>query len=138
MAPAAHDAGMYEFMLPILYVADIERSAALYRDAFGMRETYRFPREGVPEHVELRLGEVTLGISTDKGLASHHMPASTPGHPCELAFGCADADAALAQLLAAGCTHLSGPFDSPAGRRVAYVADFDGNWISVSSPLPRA
>ena len=42
----------FDFMLPILYVADIERSVALYRDAFGMKETYRFPRQGVPEHVE--------------------------------------------------------------------------------------
>ncbi len=127
---------MYQFILPVLYVADIERSVALYRDAFGMRETYRFPKSGVPEHVELRLDDVTLGISTDKGLASHNMPASTRGHPFELAFGCDDADEALLDLLAVGCRQLAAPFDSPAGRRVAYVEDFDGNWISVSSALP--
>ena len=125
----------FDFVLPILYVADIERSVALYRDAFGMKETYRFPRQGVPEHVELRLGEVTLGVSTDIGLASHHMPPSTRGTPFELAFGCENADLALQVLVAAGCTTLLEPFDSPAGRRVAYVEDFDGNRVSISSPI---
>ncbi len=126
---------MFSFMLPILYVDDIERSLALYRDHFQMRETYRFPREGVPEHVEVGLGDVTLGISSGAGLRSHHLPPATRGTPFELAFGCDDADAVLADLLAAGCSKLIEPFDSPAGRRVVYVTDFDGNRISVSSPL---
>ena len=126
---------MFDFMLPILYVADIERSLAFYRDHFHMVETYRFPRHGVPEHVELRLGDVTLGISSDAGLRSHNLPPATRGTPFELAFGCDDADAVLADLLRAGCSKLTDPFDSPAGRRVAYVVDFDGNRVSVSSPL---
>jgi hypothetical protein len=32
-----------------LYVEDIDRSLARYRDVFGMTGTYRFPRQGTPE-----------------------------------------------------------------------------------------
>ena len=39
---------MFTDVLTVLYVADIERSLRLYRDAFGMAETYRFPRTGCP------------------------------------------------------------------------------------------
>jgi hypothetical protein len=40
---------MFDHLLVILYVADMEHSLALYRDVLGGEETYRFPREGAPE-----------------------------------------------------------------------------------------
>ena len=36
------------------YANDVERMAAFYRDNFGFKETYRTPKEGVPEHIEIR------------------------------------------------------------------------------------
>ena len=124
---------MFTDVLTVLYVADIERSLRLYRDAFGMAETYRFARTGMPEHVEVRVGTTTLGLSTAAGLASHGMPPLKrgDGQPFELAFGCDDVDAALPKLLAAGCTLLREPFDTAAGNRSAYVEDADGNRISI-------
>lgn len=126
---------MFTDVLTVLYVADLERSLRLYRGAFGMTETYRFPRTGVPEHVELRLGNTTLGLNTEAGLASHGMPPLRhgEGQPFELAFGCDDVDAALPRLLAAGFTLLREPFDTAAGNRTAYVEDSDGNRISIYS-----
>ncbi len=129
---------MFTDVLTVLYVADIERALRLYRDGFGMTETYRFPRTGVPEHVEVRIGATTLGLSSAAGLISHGMPPATRGQPFELAFGCDDVDAALPKLLAAGCTLLREPFDTAAGNRSAYVEDADGNRISIYAKLKRA
>jgi lactoylglutathione lyase len=127
---------MFTDVLVVLYVEDIEKSLKLYRDVFGMTETYRFPQQGAPEHVEVRLGDSILGISSPSGLVSHGMPAVTRGgQPFELAIGTADVDAALEKLRAAGCRIVREPFDSAAGNRVAYLEDFDGNRISIFAKI---
>jgi len=126
---------MFTNLLPILYIDDMERALALYRDVFGMEQTYRFPREGTPEHVELKLGDTVLGLTTTAGLVSHHLPPATKGNPSELSIGCDDTDAAVAQLRAVGCTVLLEPFDSSAGNRVAYVLDADGHRIQLYSSI---
>lgn len=126
---------MFTDVLVVLYCTDLERSVALYRDAFGMTESYRFPKSGPAEHVELRLGTTTLGLSAPAGLVTHGLPPVDrgTGQPVELAFGCDDADASLERLRAAGCRVVREPFDTPAGNRTAYVEDFDGNRISIYS-----
>jgi catechol 2,3-dioxygenase-like lactoylglutathione lyase family enzyme len=131
---------MFTDVLTVLYVADLDRSLALYRDAFGMIETYRFPRTGTAEHIEVRLGTTTLGLSSAQGLHTHGLPPLKhgDGQPFELAFGCDDTDTCYARLLAAGCRAVRPPFDTPAGNRTAYVEDFDGNRISVYARLKRS
>jgi lactoylglutathione lyase len=125
---------MFTDCLIVLYVDDIDRSLKLYRDALGMTETYRFPKEGTPEHVELRLGNSIIGLSSDAGLARHRLPPhDRGGHAFELAIGCDDASAAFARLVDAGCVAVRTPFETEAGNRTAYVEDFDGNRISVYS-----
>ncbi len=126
---------MFTDVLTILFVADIERALGLYRDVFRMTETYRFPRDGVPEHVELRLGGAVIGLSSPQGLVTEGLPPATPGTPFEFAFGCDDTDAAFARLVAAGCAVVRAPFNSAAGNRSAYVEDYDGNRISIYSKL---
>ena len=130
---------MFTDVLTVLYVADIERSLRLYRDGFGMTETYRFPRSGIPEHVEVRVGTATLGLSTAAGLASHGMPPLKrgDGQPFELTFACDDVDVALPELLTAGFVLVREPFDTAAGNRTAYVEDADGNRISIYARLRR-
>jgi lactoylglutathione lyase len=130
---------MFSDVLVVLYCSDLERSVALYRDGFGMIESYRFPKTGAAEHVELKLGGTTLGLSSPAGLVTHGMPpvARGTGQPFELAFGCEDADAALDRLRAAGCRIVREPFDTPAGNRTAYVEDFDGNRISIYARIRR-
>ena len=124
---------MFDHLLVILYVADMGRSLALYRDIFGGEETYRFPREGAPEHVELRIGSATLALTSEAGRQAHHLPPASSGNPFELAVRTTDADAAMAALVAANCSPLLEPFDSSAGNRVAYVLDPDGNRIQIYS-----
>lgn len=119
-----------------LYCQDIGRAEQFYGGVLGLVEQYRFPRQGVPEHVEYRLGQSTIAISSPKGLVSHGMPAATPGHPFEIGLKTDDVDALIAQLRAAGVAIIKPPFDSAAGNRVAYIADPDGNWISLYHTLP--
>jgi catechol 2,3-dioxygenase-like lactoylglutathione lyase family enzyme len=38
----------FSSVMPNLYVADVERSAAFYRDLLGGTETFRLPAEGGP------------------------------------------------------------------------------------------
>jgi lactoylglutathione lyase len=124
---------VFDHLLFIVYVADMERSLALYRDVLGGEEIYRFPRDGAPEHVELRIGAAVLALTSEAGRQSHHLPPATPGHPFELAVRATDADAAIATLMSAGCSLLIEPFDSSAGNRVGYVLDPDGNRLQIYS-----
>lgn len=117
--------------LVTVYGQDIARSAAFYGQTLGFSETYRYPRSGPPEHVEFNAGGVTIAVSSDAGLASHGMPASSPGHPFEIGLKVDNVDEAVSSLRAHGTTVLREPFDSAAGNRTAYVADPDGNWISL-------
>lgn len=117
--------------LVTVFASDVERSAQFYAQNLGLRQTYRFPRQGVAEHVEFDAGGFTVAVSSDAGLKAHGMPTSSPGHPFELGLKTDDVDGAIAELEAAGVTVLRQPFSSAAGNRVAYVADPDGNWISL-------
>jgi catechol 2,3-dioxygenase-like lactoylglutathione lyase family enzyme len=128
---------MFKDILVNLYVADIERALVLYRDGFGMSETYRFPKIGPAEHVELKLGPATLGLSSAAGLERHGMPPATRGQPFELAIGCDDVDADLEMLRAAGARVVKEPYDTAAGNRTAYLEDADGNRISIYSRIKR-
>lgn len=120
-----------------LYCEDIAAAAQFYGTLLGLTETYRFARDGVPEHIEYQVGSTTIAISSPNGLVSHGMPAATPGHPFEIGLKTDDVDALVAQLSAAGVTILKPPFDSAAGNRVCYIADPQGTWIALYHNLER-
>lgn len=117
--------------LVTVYSADMRRALDFYGRLLGLAETYRFPKEGEPEHVEFRVGESTIAVSSPGGLRTHGMPPPTPGHPFEIGIRTEDVDAAVAELRAAGVPIMREPSVNPAGVRYAYITDPDGNWISV-------
>jgi len=114
-------------VMPNLYVADIGQAAAFYRDLLGARQTF-----AVPTHVEFRLGDVTIALSSRDVLRDEGLTVPTPGHPMELVVWCDSADDAVATLRAAGVPVLVEPHDGHGHRR-AYVCDPDGNWIALVS-----
>lgn len=120
-------------VIPHLYTADVERAVAFYRDQLGGTQTFRTPAEGPAEHVELRLGDVIIALSSRDAVPRQGLPAPTAGHPMELTMGCASADDMVAALRAAGTPVLVEPYSHPSGHRRAYVPDPDGNWIAVAS-----
>jgi lactoylglutathione lyase len=117
-----------------LYTADVERAVAFYRDQLDGRETFRTPAEGRPSHVELRLGDVTLAISSREAVVREGLPEPTAGHPMELVVWVDWTDGTVASLRAAGAPVLIEPYSGHvSGMRRAYVADPDGNWLAVVS-----
>lgn len=117
--------------LVTIYSSNIVRAANFYGSVLGLEETYRFPKSGDPEHVEFRVGHATIAVSSASGLHAHGMPPATPGHPFEIGIKTDDVDAAIAELRASGVAIVKEASVSPAGNRYAYVADPDGNWISL-------
>lgn len=117
--------------LVTIYAHDIQQSADFYGRLLGLEETYRFPREGVAEHIEYRVGATTLAISSPAGLRAHGMPPATHGHPFEIGLKTDDVDLIVERLRAHGVAILKEPAVSAAGNLYAYVADPDENWISI-------
>src|SRR5512136_2264442 len=126
-----YDMATFLKALVTIYSVDIRRAADFYGRVLGLAETYRFPRDGEPEHVEFYVGGATIAVSSPAGLRSHGMPPATPGHPFELGIKTDNVDAAVDELRAAGVAIIKDPSVSPAGIRYAYIADPDGNWISL-------
>ena len=125
---------MAKSVMPNLYTADVEQAVAFYRDQLGGTETFRTPAEGRPEHVELRLGDVTIAITSRHAVAEQGLPEPTPGHPMELVIWLDSTDETVASLRAAGAPVLIEPYSGHvSGLRRAYVADPDGNWLALVS-----
>ncbi len=123
---------MIASVMPNLYSTDVERAAAFYGELLGGIQTFQFPETGTPEHVELRLGDVTIAISHRDAVSRQGLPEPAPGNPMELVFWCDDTDATVARLRAAGTPVLVEPsVHDASGHRRAYVADPDGHWIAL-------
>ncbi len=118
-----------------IYSTDLKRAVDFYGGVLGLLETYRFPYDGEPEHVEFHVGGGTIAVSSPAGLRSHGMPPATTGHPFELGIKTDNVDAAIDELRAAGVAIIKEPSVSSAGNRYAYIADPDGNWISLYQSL---
>jgi lactoylglutathione lyase len=120
---------LFTEFLTNLYSSDLAAALRFYGRTLGATETFRYPAEGEPQHVELRLGTTTLAISSDEALADYGLPPAEPGAPFELAIRVSDVDKAFAVLTDAGAGVLREPWDAPNGQRVAYVTDPDGNRV---------
>jgi lactoylglutathione lyase len=123
---------MFTTALVNLYTGDIEAALAFYRDLLGFAETFRTPREGRPEHVELQLGGFTVGLGTVEAARRVHGVDAVPGSPAmALAIWADDADEAYSRLVAAGVPAVQPPHDSGNSNRVALLRDPDGNLVEI-------
>jgi catechol 2,3-dioxygenase-like lactoylglutathione lyase family enzyme len=114
------------------YVEDVETSVRFYRESFGFTETFRTPQDGRPIHVELRLGQFTLGLAAIDALREMHGIVTSPGRPrAELVIWADDVDRVQAELAAKGVRTLSEPHDFLDSLRAAWVADPDGNPVQI-------
>jgi lactoylglutathione lyase len=118
----------------ILFVADLERSVAFYRDVVGL--PFRLQGDGYVEFATQgakfglydrnRLGELT-GQGPE--------PPDRPGG--EVVLLVEDVDAEAARLRAAGAAILSGPVDRAWGHRTVHVLDPDGFVVELAEEIPR-
>jgi predicted enzyme related to lactoylglutathione lyase len=115
-----------------LYSHDVARLAGFY-ERLGFQETFRTPREGLPRHVELSLGNFTIGVaSVDAAIEEHGLGPTLGGRPIEIVLWTDDVDRDHSRFTADGAPSLSAPHDFLSGRlRAAWTADPDGNPIQL-------
>ncbi|MBK9511490.1 MAG: VOC family protein [Cytophagaceae bacterium] len=70
--------------LVVVYCSDIQASAHFYGEILGLETCYRFPKIGEPEHIEYKIRESVIGISSFKGLQSHGLPVEVSDIPSKL------------------------------------------------------
>jgi lactoylglutathione lyase len=127
---------MFDTALVNLYTRDIEAGVRFYRDLFGFVETFRTPTEGVPEHVELRLGGFTVGLGTVEAAKRVHGVDAEPGRPSMvLVIWTDDVDVDFERLVAAGVPVLQPPHDTGNGNRNALLRDPDGTLVEIVSKV---
>lgn len=115
-----------------LYVEDVDEATRFYRDLLGFTETFRTPEQGTPIHVELRLGQLTLGLAAIEAAQEMHGLEVGGGPPRgEVLVWTDDVDDAYAALTAQGARALSAPHDFLADLRAAWIADPDGNPVEI-------
>ncbi|MCG7346282.1 VOC family protein [Sporosarcina sp. ACRSL] len=124
---------MFLSAFPSLYTSDINSSLTFYRDLLEFEETFRFPDTGEPEHVELRLGNSLIALTTYAAAKEGSVSAPTTGHPFELTIWAEDAEHAINRLREAEVPVLIEPKVHNAGIRRSYVSDPDGNWVAIVS-----
>src|SRR5260370_13511099 len=91
------------------YTRDIEAGLRFYRDLLGFKETFRTPTKGTPEHVELALRGVGLGLGTVEAAKGVHGVDASRGTPAiALVIRIDDVHKADHQLNSAG-THVLQP-----------------------------
>lgn len=117
------------------YVEDVEVAVRFYMEHFGFVETFRTPKQGKPDHVELKLGGLTLGFaSKEAGRSEHGLPLGASGAPrAELVLWADDVDEAYTALVAKGVPSVSAPHDFLVSLRAAWVMDPDGNPVAITS-----
>jgi lactoylglutathione lyase len=123
---------MYRAGLVNLYTHDIEAGLRFYRDLLGFTETFRTPADGLPEHVELRLGGFTVGLGTVEAARRVHGVEAVPGSPAMvLVVWTDDVDRGYAELVAAGVPSVQPPHDTGNNNRNALLRDPDGNLVEI-------
>ena len=115
-----------------IYTHDVRILVAFY-EGLGFKEAFRFPSEGDPIHVELRLDHFTIGVaSVDSAITHHGLKPKLDGRPIEIVLWTDDTDGDFARLTVEGAPGLSQPHDWLHGKlRIAWIADPDGNPIQL-------
>jgi lactoylglutathione lyase len=117
----------------ILFVSDLERSIAFYRDLVGL--PFRFANESYAEFATEGAKFSLYARSHLPELIGREAPAGPTQWPQgEVAFFVDDVDAEHERLAAADVAILAPPTDRPWGERTLHVADPDGYVVELTRP----
>ena len=116
-----------------MYTRDVRASAEFYEGLLGFARQYQFPPDSEdPGYVGLRRDESELGIvheSSPRDLIGMSMG---DGPRFELFVYVYNVDESVERMRDASVTILREPEDMPWGERVAFVADPDGNPVTLA------
>ena len=125
-----------QFGFTKLLVVDLDRSAAFYREVFGLKETARIQSDiGGRALDEIILSPTGVGAATLVLLKFHDATAPSANEVI-LGFITADVDALTERAIVAGGSLVSEALEHPDIRvKVAFVADIEGHLIEVVQHL---
>jgi catechol 2,3-dioxygenase-like lactoylglutathione lyase family enzyme len=119
-----------------LFVEDLPRAAAFYRDVFGLETVHEDD-----DSTAFRLGGSILNVLRVEEASELIEPApvggASAGRRMQLTLWVDDADAACAELKDCGVALLNGPQDRPWGQRTAAFADPAGHVWELAQTLVR-
>ena len=118
----------------ILFVRDLERSVAFYRDVIGL--PFKLQGDG---YVEFATQGAKFGLYDRNRLRElTGQGTDPPDHPGgEVVFLVEDVDAEAERLREAGATILRGPVDRAWGHRTLHLEDPDGFVVELAGEIPR-
>jgi lactoylglutathione lyase len=118
----------------ILFVADLGRSVAFYRDVIGL--PFRLKGDG---YVEFATQGTRFGLYDRNRLQELiGREVASPNSPGgEVVFLVGDVDAEAQRLRAAGVAILKGPVDRAWGHRTLHLEDPDGFVVELAQEIPR-
>jgi lactoylglutathione lyase len=118
----------------ILFVVDLERSIAFYRDVIGL--PFKLHGDGYAEFATRGTRFGLYDRNRLRELTGHgpRAPASPGG---EVVFPVGDVDAEAERLRAAGVAILKGPVDRAWGHRTLHLEDPDGFVVELAQEIPR-
>jgi lactoylglutathione lyase len=122
----------------VLFVQDLERCVAFYRDTVGLEVVFRDPVSVAfrMEGQDFLLLEVAAAAEMvgEEALGQH----KGAGHEVLLCADVEDVDAAYEALTAKGVAFIRPPKDQAWGLRTAYFADPEGHLWELRHPLASA
>ncbi len=119
---------------PVLYAKDVESVAAFYV-RLGFDVQFQMPGpDGATGFIGLRRDAAELAVATEDSPRMLAGVEPGPGPRHELFVYVEDVDATVAALRDAGASVLRTPADMPWGERVSFVADPEGNVVSLAAP----
>lgn len=115
-----------------VFTHDIAAALGFYQGVLGLPESFRTPREGTPEHVEMKAGGFVLAISTAEAARRVHGIDAEPGRPAmSLVFWVDDIDAVFDAAMSAGAPPVTEPHDAGNNNRNAVVRAPDGTLVEL-------
>jgi lactoylglutathione lyase len=118
---------------PVIYARNVARTVEFYEQLLGFEKQYQFPPDGEPGYVGLRRDEADLGVVHESSPRQMIGVNIGDGPRFELFVYVDDVDAAVQAMRAAGVPVLREPEDMPWGERVAFVADPEGNPVTLAA-----
>ena len=115
-----------------MFTKEIQRALDFYQGLLGLPESFRTPKEGSPEHVEMTAGGFVLAVSTAEAAQRvHGIDVETGRAAMSLVFWVDDVDATFNAVTAAGVSVLTAPHDAGNNTRNAVVRDPDGTLVEL-------
>jgi uncharacterized glyoxalase superfamily protein PhnB len=128
---------MTQAPFPIINVSEIGPMLAFYQEVFGGSLDYRFPDDGEPVYLTVRIGsgQIALGLGTGPAMYGE-VPLPASGHAVDICLYVDDLDATLAAAPGLGGSVVVPAQQTPWGERVGYLRDPQGTMLLVIQSDP--